>query len=547
MGLGKPVEEAREIESARLDEVRRYAGHGGLDAALQDVVSAAAAACRTPVALVQLVGGDVVTTAASVGASPPPLPRDQTFCNVTIRADGLLVVRDAKADPRFAHIAPVAAGWRSYAGAPLVTPAGYAIGTLCVLDRKPRKLGAAALEALEGLARLAMTRLEVRRMSALVVGNDDGGESLPVEVAALKARQDRYQSLLDSTGEGIFYVDLEGRCTFANAACARMLGYDDANELLGASMHDLIHHSRPDGRPYPADECETMRALRKGAPLRVDGETFWRRDGSPFAAECWLSPVEQNGRIVGGVLAFIDVTGRKRDEEAARRSLRIRERFLGILAHDLRGPLNAIKLGAAAIKSGAEPTRVARQIGSAADRMDRLIGQLLDFARSRGDGRIPIVRKSVDLGRVCRDVVAEVRAGHPGSQVVIDTRGDLVGDWDPDRLGQVVANLVSNALHHGSPGMPVYVAAHDQGGEVTLSVHNKGPAIPSDRLARIFEPFERGTTSARDGLGLGLFIVRAIVASHGGVIEVRSTPDEGTTFTVALRRQSAGQSAQALT
>jgi PAS domain S-box-containing protein len=137
---------------------------------------------------------------------------------------------------------------------------------------------------------------------------------------AVRESQDRLSLLLESTAEGIYGIDREGRCTFVNPACLQQLGYECAEELLGKKMHPLIHHTRVDGTPYPAEECEFRRAWLYGDRIHLVGELLWRRDGTFFFAECWSYPQHRGGKVVGSVVTFIDITDRKRAEEALRQS-----------------------------------------------------------------------------------------------------------------------------------------------------------------------------------------------------------------------------------
>jgi signal transduction histidine kinase len=139
---------------------------------------------------------------------------------------------------------------------------------------------------------------------------------------------------------------------------------------------------------------------------------------------------------------------------------------------------------------------------------------------------------------MCEEALIEIRAGQPDAVVRFEATGDLRGEWDADRLAQVVSNLVGNAIQHGG-GTPVTLTARKDGESVTLAVHNEGAAIPQDVLPFVFEPLARGhAKQARRSIGLGLFIARAIVSAHGGDIQVRSSPDAGTTFTVKLPKAS---------
>ena len=111
--------------------------------------------------------------------------------------------------------------------------------------------------------------------------------------------------LMNSTGEGIYGIDLNGNCTFANPACLRLLGYERDSELLGQNMHNLVHHTRPNGQPYPEKECRIYKAFREHVGVHVDDEVMFRKDGSSFPAEYWSYPLERDGELVGCVLTFV--------------------------------------------------------------------------------------------------------------------------------------------------------------------------------------------------------------------------------------------------
>ena len=177
------------------------------------------------------------------------------------------------------------------------------------------------------------------------------------------------------------------------------------------------------------------------------------------------------------------------------------------------------------------------RILSSGERMLRMIEQLLDFTRIRVGGGIELRASEIDLGDICRVVIAELEAAHAGSALRLHASGNLRGTWDGDRLTQVLSNLASNALQHGEPAGGVDVAL--EGGDperVTIHVHNRG-VIPEQVRPVLFDPF-RGSQERerRGGLGLGLFIARQIVLAHAGEVLVDSSPIAGTTFTIVLPR-----------
>jgi signal transduction histidine kinase len=225
---------------------------------------------------------------------------------------------------------------------------------------------------------------------------------------------------------------------------------------------------------------------------------------------------------------------------------RSRQLFLGILSHDLRGPLHAIVLSARVLlrtcRLDAEPHEIASGVATSADAMARMIDDLLDFTGAGLGTAMPLSRAATDLATVCEEVVQETRAAHPAADVRFQARGDLTGEWDADRLRQVVSNLLANAVHHGGGAAPVEVSAAAEGSRVRLAVHNGGPPIPPDALATLFDPLVRvrspGAQKRRrpGSIGLGLYIAREVALSHGGNIDVISTEQAGTTFTIHLPR-----------
>ena len=227
-------------------------------------------------------------------------------------------------------------------------------------------------------------------------------------------------------------------------------------------------------------------------------------------------------------------------------TIRYNELFAGVLAHDLRSPLSAIITGAQLLlmrqegqrdSSGSKP--ISRILGSG-QRMIRMIEQLLDVTRARVGGGIQVEPVDTNLGDLCAQAVGELELAFPSWTLSREAVGDLGGRWDPDRLLQVISNLVSNAGQHGRPEGVVGVSLDGRDPDtVTLEVHNGG-SIPDSIMPALFDPF-RGTRSPREssrGLGLGLFIVKEITQAHGGTVRVASTPADGTTFTVRLPRRA---------
>jgi signal transduction histidine kinase len=196
------------------------------------------------------------------------------------------------------------------------------------------------------------------------------------------------------------------------------------------------------------------------------------------------------------------------------------------VGHDLRNPLGAIVMSAALLqkKGGLAgwQAKTVERVRSSALRMGRIIDDLLSYTRTRIGGGIPISRRAADLGEVTSKILEELRAAHPAAVVEVSADGDLTGEWDGDRLEQVVSNLVSNAIDHGLEGQPIVLALRGLGAEVEVEVVNQGE-MPREVLDHAFEAFHRGpeqTGRKASGLGLGLYIAREIVRRHGGEIAI---------------------------
>jgi signal transduction histidine kinase len=229
-----------------------------------------------------------------------------------------------------------------------------------------------------------------------------------------------------------------------------------------------------------------------------------------------------------------------------------RQMFLAILSHDLRNPLNTIRMAAQVVSLKNEDRSTANamlMIKRNTDAMMQLISDLIDFSSSGLGQAMPLNPESVNLEALCRDVIDSCRTAHPGRVLRFHSDGDVRGVWDAGRVRQVVSNLMANAIQHGSPEGPIDLSVTSkgtgpgpEGSNVVLSVHNEGEPIPPDHLPTIFDPLKRYSTreSAAQrtpgSIGLGLYIVREIVVAKGGTVEVASTAEEGTTFTVCIPR-----------
>jgi signal transduction histidine kinase len=239
---------------------------------------------------------------------------------------------------------------------------------------------------------------------------------------------------------------------------------------------------------------------------------------------------------------------RLRDDEARRAEQlfsanQFQQRLVGIVSHDLRNPLAVIAHVATHLLATTEDKQQARAIERAlrnAQRANRMISDLLDVTHARVSGDLGVIKRRIDLHTLLADVVNDAKASFPERTIELhrSLREEATGEWDPDRIAQLTTNLIQNAVQHGGKDSVVRVELRVIENDVTLAVHNRGPAIPAAMLPIIFDPFKQGEQRRRrtagGGLGLGLYIVDQIVRAHHGQISVRSTEEDGTTFVVSL-------------
>lgn len=265
---------------------------------------------------------------------------------------------------------------------------------------------------------------------------------------------------------------------------------------------------------------------------RHDGEYRWIADrGAPFT--------DDTGKFAGFIGSCIDVDERRKAQDASRR---FEKWILAIVSHDIRNPLHAIQLAAHGIKRVPDPEGLVHSqadvVTRGVKRIEHIVGDLLDMAREREGAGISVAPKAVDLRALCQQSIDELGPITRGRKITFECDTDGHGMWDEHRILQAISNLVSNAVQHGTPGTPVRVRLSGDARQVAVEVHNQG-VIPDELLPCIFEPFRSGRHHGNrgDGLGLGLFIVEAIVRAHGGCLEVDSSGGQ-TRFRLVLPRNT---------
>ncbi|MDF3083186.1 sensor histidine kinase [Burkholderia sola] len=334
---------------------------------------------------------------------------------------------------------------------------------------------------------------------------------------------------------------------------------DHAREILTAVAQDIAtpqtreaQHEKSLGRaPEPVDACET--AAQTHAVLRAQRGFNINQLAAEYRAlrasvlRLWIDACQPGPADMDDMIRFNEAIDQALAESVAFFTEQVeqaRNLFLGMLSHDMRTPLQTIQLTAsylAALNAGEEVSEAAARLIRSGGRMQGLLDDLCDFNRTQLGLGINVVPRNIDLAHVLVNVVDELRAGHPDREITVDMRGDLRGEWDDQRMQQLLSNLVSNAVKYGARDTPVRVVAATTGADVVVEVGNSGPAIDPRTLDRIFDPLERGEadrsrrTGDDAGLGLGLFIANEIAKAHRGWIDARSDQTE-TVFAVRLPR-----------
>jgi PAS domain S-box-containing protein len=368
---------------------------------------------------------------------------------------------------------------------------------------------------------------------------------------ALQESKEKISQILNSTSEGIYGLDLNGNCTFCNPSGIRILRYNNEDDLIGENIHDLVHHTKADGTPYPKDNCATHRAIAKGEYIHRDREILWRSDGTSFSAELWAHPISRGNELIGAVVTFIDITERVALENQLLHAQKMEAvgTLAGGIAHDFNNILSAI-LGYADLlhmkMSVNDPLRAnVEEILESVERAAHLTHSLLAFSTNQ-----LMTVKAVDLVNLLSGL-GKMLVRIIGEDIEFRTefrQKSLFIMADSGQIEQVIMNLATNARDAMPKGGTLTIvtdlAAIDEaaceahgceiaGNYVIITVSDTGMGMSKETMKRIFDPFFT-TKNIGKGTGLGLSIVYGIVRQHNGFIDVDSEQGKGTTFRIHL-------------
>lgn len=366
--------------------------------------------------------------------------------------------------------------------------------------------------------------------------------------AALRERESSYRLLADSIPDVVARYGPDRRHLYVNRAIREATGIDPS-VIVGTTS--AKHASSAEGlEAWNA----ALDAAFEGQDVSIDFQ-YPTPSGLRYY-EARLTPERnQRGEVTSVLSIARDVTARRHQEAQLEARVRFEQQLIGIVSHDLRNPINAVLMSAAHLLRRDElddrSVRIVARIQTSAERALRLIRDLLDFTQARLGGglELELELRPLNLHAYARQVVDELQLAYPDRTIWVAHAGDAEGEFDQDRIDQILSNLVTNALKFSPPDSPVTVRTREQGEDaVAIEVHNHGTPIDPTRIPLLFEPLQRGVSGpdrADRSVGLGLYIVKSLVEAHGGRVEVSSSEEHGTAFTVSLPRRRAGAGAEA--
>lgn len=492
-----------------------------------------------PIASITLVDANRQWFKSCLGLAFTETSRDIAFCAHAILSDDVLVIPDTLLDPRFSDN-PLVTGdpyIRFYAGQPLKGPDGYNVGTLCIIDDRPRQMSSADLQSLRDLSHWAENELNAVELQQALETQRKAEQELQNLYRQADHARSEARAILDATSEAIVLISPERRFLTIDRQFTEFFGLA-SQAVLGKrfdDLQDIVTSTFVDPDAFRSLIAGTANDAQRQFTAIVVQQSPQRRE-----LELYSTPVHTtNAEFLGRLYVFRDVTHEREID-------RMKSEFVSLVSHELRTPLTSIKGYIDLILDGdageiteeqQEYLEIAR---NNADRLVALINDLLDVSRIES-GKVELQRRALDMAHVIQDVASSLRPqidakGQHLSLIVHKPLPTILGD--ADRVTQILNNLLSNAYKYTPAGGSISIEAQAVADKhVRVDVRDSGIGLTPDEMGKLFTRFFRAknkTTQEVGGTGLGLTITRSLVEMHGGEITVTSTPGQGSTFSFTL-------------
>jgi PAS domain S-box-containing protein len=494
---------------------------------LDALTAFASSTCGTPISMITLVDSNRLWYKSSFGIDVQQAPLEAGYCKEAIDSEEIFFeIQDtfstlhhadnilAKSDPKV----------RFYAGCKLITPGGITLGTICVMDTKPRALTAEQKQTMQMLANFVMTHFALRKSRY-----------------ELDYSKSKYHSMIENAGDIIYTCNLDGRFTYINKQFEKMLG-------LNGDDFSKTHFTGVIAQEWKGKVISFYeKQLTQRIPETVFCFPLITKDGSRKWVEQTVTLNFKNGQPVSFMGIVRDINTRKQEEEQIAKVMKAKENFLANISHEIRTPLNAT-IGFTDLllntKLSTEQTEFVHAIESSGKNLLALINDILDYSKIEA-GMLTIEKVPLDIRKIFNtlSLIFKDKAKRNNNSVYFETESSIANviSGDPVRLTQILTNLVSNAIKF-TPNGTIKVKAelmNQNNGKIYIrfTVADNGIGIHPDMQQQIFERFNQATNSTSrkyGGTGLGLSIVKSLVELHQGTIKLDSKPGEGSTFTVVL-------------
>lgn len=522
-----------ENETQRIEALNRYRIFNSDDEkGFKHICKLASTIFNVPIAHISFLGEKQEFVKEQVGLDQnlKLVDRNISLCALAILDDKVTVIEDTLEEPLL-HGHPYVYGdfgLRFYAAAPVISPDNHIIGTLCLIDTKPRKLTLHESAILKDLADVVMEQTELR------LANLNYIEQQITVNNQLRHSEKHLIGILDTMAEGVAIVDKNGLPTYTNCMAQKI--FDLSDEDLKSQNYDdkKWRNLRLDGSSLPEEDHPTLVMLKTGLAVYDQEIGIRKEDGEIFYITINAAPLfDHQNVLIGGICTFMDTTSR-------RRLIKEKDDFIAIASHELKTPITSLQAALQVLDrikeqpdSGLMSPMISQAIKSL-DKLNQLVHDLLNINRISA-GQIELRKSSFTIANMINDCCAHIR--NDGNYLIILT-GDnnLIVNADEGRIDQVIVNMVNNAIKYAPECLEIEVHIEKTGNNARISVRDKGWGIPEDKLPHLFERYYRADYSALhfSGLGLGLYISADIIKKHGGEIGVNSEIGKGTEFWFTL-------------